>query len=158
MAKEAAGHTAKDIMTSPVLTITRDRSVAEAVKVLLEKQIGALPVVDADGKYAGIVTERTLLPHEEGVPFLRGTVLVFLGQFVSGDQNIEKALEEARDRKVSDVMAKHVPTVTEDTPVSDIAAKMIHQHVHHIPVLRAGKVVGIISRHDLLRVMAGLPG
>lgn len=158
MAKGAAGHTAKDIMTSPVLTVTRDKSVAEAVKVLLEKQIGALPVVDADGKYAGIVTERTLLPHEEGVPFLRGTVLVFLGQFVSGDQDIEKALEEARDRKVADVMAKHVPTVTEDTPVSDIAAKMIHQHVHHITVLRAGKVVGIVSRHDLLRIMAGLPG
>lgn len=155
MATKPAARTAKDIMTSPVLTISKDRSVAEAVKVLLEKQIGALPVVDEDGKYAGIVTERTLLPHEEGVPFLRGTVLVFLGQFVSADQDIEKALEEARDRKVAEVMAKHVPTVTEETPVSDVAAKMIHQHVHHVPVLRAGKVAGIISRHDLLRVIAG---
>ncbi|MSQ08330.1 MAG: CBS domain-containing protein [Dehalococcoidia bacterium] len=157
MAKETAGHTVKDIMTSPVLTIGRDKSVADAVKILLEHQIGGLPVVGADGKYLGMVTERTLLPHEEGLPFKRGTLLVFLGQFVKGDQEIEKVLREARDRKVADVMARHVPTATEETPVSDVAARMIHQNVHHIPVLRAGNVVGIVSRHDLLRVMAGLP-
>jgi CBS domain-containing protein len=144
-------------MSSPVTTIGKDITVAEAVQIMLSKQIGALPVIGPDGRYLGIVTERTLLPYEEGIPFFRGTVLAFLGQFVSADQDIEKVLEEARSRKVTDVMAKKVPTATEDTSVSEIAARMIREHVHHMPVLRGGAVVGLISRHDLLRVMAGLP-
>jgi CBS domain-containing protein len=152
-----AGHRAKDIMSSPALTIGKDESVAAAAKLMLEKNVGALPVVGAEGKYLGMVTERTLIPHEENAPFLRRPVLVYLGQFVGRDEEIEQAIADAKTRKVSDLMSKRMPTVVEGTPVSELAAKMIRGNVHHLPVLRDGKVVGIVSRHDLLRVMAGPP-
>lgn len=155
MPSAPAGHRAKDIMSSPVLTIGKDEIVAAAAKLMLEKNVGALPVVRADGKYLGMVTERTLVPHEEKAPFLHRPVLVYMGQFVGRDEEIEQAIAEAKVRKVAEVMSKQVPAVAEDTPVSELAAKMIHGNVHHLPVLRDGKVVGIVSRHDLLRVMAG---
>ncbi len=157
MPSAPAGHRAKDIMSSPALTIGKDESVAAAAKLMLEKNVGALPVVGADGKYLGMVTERTLIPHEENAPFLHRPVLVYMGQFVGRDEEIEQAIAEAKSKNVSELMSKRVPTVAENTPVSELAAKMIHQNVHHLPVLRDGRVVGIVSRHDLLRVMAGSP-
>lgn len=155
MPSTPAGHRAKDIMSSPALTIGKDESVAAAAKLMLEKNVGALPVVGADGKYLGMVTERTLIPHEENAPFFHRPVLVHMGQFVGRDEEIEQAIAEAKSKKVSELMSKSVPTVAENTPVSELAAKMIRRNVHHLPVLRDGRVVGIVSRHDLLRVMAG---
>lgn len=145
---------ASDIMTSPVITVTGDTPVREAAKLMIEKNIGCVAVVDAEGRLEGLMTERRFMPEQVAVPFMRGTLLQLLGEWVDSS-SLEEAIAGFRGQRVDDVMARDVPTATEDALLGDLAEIMVHKEVHHVPILRDGVAVGIVSRHDMLRAFTG---
>ena len=145
---------AGDIMTSPVVTIGPNVTVGEAASLMLERGFGGVPVVDESDEYLGIVTENWFMPQESGYPLMRGTTFSLLGEWMGDPGNIEEAMERARSARVGEVLQPGHPVVDAATPVGDIASTMIKEHVHHMPVLQDGKVVGMVSRHDFLKIFS----
>ena len=144
---------AGEIMSSPVVTATGNPMVRDAAKLLLEKRIGCLVVVDAEGRFRGLMSERCFMPEEVAIPYMRETSLQLLGEWVDSG-SLEAAIGDFRTRSVEDVMVTDVPTAAEDTLLGDLADMMVRNQVHHVPILRDGVAVGIVSRHDLLRMFA----
>lgn len=141
---------ASDIMSSPVITVTGGTTVSYAARLMLEKNIGCVVVVDEDGHFQGLMSERLFMPEEAAVPFMRGTSLQLLGEWVDSG-SIEEAIAGYRGKRVEEVMVRDVTTAEEDTLLGDLAEIMVRNALHHVPILRAGVVVGIVSRHDMLR-------
>ena len=138
---------AGDIMTAGAATVRIDATVAHAARTMLEHRVSGLPVVDAAGKLAGIVTERDLLRRAEiGTEKHRpGWVELWLSPQASADEYVR-----ARTRKVSDVMSTDVVTVGPETPLDEVISLMERKGFKRLPVVREGKIVGIISRANFL--------
>ena len=145
---------ASEIMTSPVVTITGGKLVSEAAAQMIEKNIGSLAVVDADGQFIGLLSESRYLPEESALPYLRQSVLRILGSELGDPENIEEVIHDTRNTPVGDAMQTDMKTIDPDTHLADVAKLMMSQGIHHLPVLVDGKAVGMISRHDLLRLFA----
>jgi CBS domain-containing protein len=142
----------RSIMSSPPITVTEADSLESAARKMLDAGIGCLPVVGADGKIVGIVTESSFTARNKGVPFSTFRAPQLLGRWISGD-GVEKIYEEARSTPVSEIMSKPVVTVNEDDGVTRAVELMLKHDVNRLPVVRDGKPVGIVARHDLLRMM-----
>ena len=145
---------ASEIMTSPVVTIAADKPVSEAASLMLAKNIGSVVVVDADGQFTGLLSESKYLPEESVLPYLRQSVLRILGSELGDPENIEEVIRDTRNTLVDDAMQKDVKTVGPETHLAVIAKLMFGSGAHHVPVVEGGKPVGMISRHDLLRLFA----
>ena len=154
MARDKTGYVAKDIMSSPVVTAGPDATVGDACQTMLERGFGALPIAEEDGKYVGLVTENWFMPRPTGIPMMRGTTLSLLGKLVGDPENLEETVQRVKSIRVGDVIEPNPPVAAEDTPVGEIAATMATKNVHHVPILRGDKVVGMVSRHDLLKIFA----
>lgn len=140
-------------MTKPVTTIEPDATIVEAANVMLRQHISGLPVVDAAGTLVGIVSQGDFLRRSEiGTGRRRGRWLKFL--LGSGRSAIEFVHEHGR--KISEIMSPAPVTVTEDTPLADIADLMEKRNVKRLPVVRGGKLVGIVTRTNLLQAVADL--
>ncbi len=145
---------AKDVMTTTVVTVPPDARVEHIAALLLEQSISGVPVVDADGRLLGIVTEGDLMRRPEiGTERHRGWWLRLFG-----DER-ERASEYARAHgsQAADVMTRNVVTVREETSVGEIARLLEEHRVKRVPVVRGDKVVGIVSRANLLQVLAARP-
>lgn len=132
---------AREIMTSPVLTVEPDTAVKDAVRLLDRHDITALPVVDEEGRLIGIVSEADLLQ----------------GELIQDPRAHARPTEPAHDQgtvSVSDVMTERVHTVREGADAADIARLMLETGVKSIPVVRGRQVVGVVSRRDLIRTLA----
>ncbi|MDA0232025.1 MAG: CBS domain-containing protein [Chloroflexi bacterium] len=144
--------TAGEVMTSPVITVRSDVTVSEAANLMLVNQVGSVIVLDENGHFAGLFTERMLLPKEALVPFMRGKAFRVLGREVGDFENIEETMAEVRSLKLSEVMNTSARPVSRDTHIADVVERMVSDEVHHVCVVEDRKPVGIISRHDLLRL------
>jgi CBS domain-containing protein len=142
----------KEIMSQPVVTIPVTASLADAAKVMLERGIGCLPVVAESGELVGLITESSFAAKSVGVPFSTFRAPQVLGKWLSPD-DLEKIYESARSTPVADVMVRSVVTITEDEPVASAVELMLKHDINRLPVVRDGVPVGIIARHDLLRMM-----
>ncbi|MDR3639036.1 MAG: CBS domain-containing protein [Isosphaeraceae bacterium] len=143
-------------MTQPVLTVRPETSLADVARTLVENRIGCLPVVNEAGKMCGIVTETDFAAKERGVPFS----LLVLPQVFSPampPEAVERVRQEAGTTLAREIMISEVITAAEDTPVEEMARQMLRYDIDHIPVLRDGAPVGIVSRHDFLRMIVGAP-
>ena len=142
---------AQDIMTRNVVTTTPEATVGEVATLLVERHISAVPVIDAAGKLVGIVSEGDLVRRPEIAGERRASWWLTL----FSDQ-----AERARDyvkthgRNVAEIMTRNVVTVSETAPISEIARLLESKRIKRVPVTREGKVVGIVSRADLLRALA----
>ncbi len=145
--------TAREIMSSPVITISEDATVAEAATLMLKHRIGALIVIDADGMFAGLVSERQFLPVEVIIPYMRGRAFRLLGKEIADMENLEETMAGVGSTKIGDVMAEGVHTDVEDTHAADLAEFMITENHRHSPILRNGRPVGMVSRHDFMRIL-----
>ncbi|MBP2227839.1 CBS-domain-containing membrane protein [Azospirillum agricola] len=140
-----------DVMTSPVLTVGPGASVEEAVALMIGKRISGIPVVEADGRLAGIVTEGDFLRRVEcGTERQRPRWL----EFLVGPGKIADEYIHTHGRRVEDVMTRKVVTVDEDADLGAAVALMEEHRVKRLPVLRDGRIVGVVSRSDLLRTLA----
>ncbi|KGQ20868.1 CBS domain-containing protein [Thermus filiformis] len=141
---------AKDVMVSPVVTISEEASLEEAARRMLENHIGSLLVVDREGRLVGIVTETDFL-KERGIPFSTFRAPLLLGRFLDGD-GLERVFQEARSTRVSEIMTHPVHAVRPEAPLREVLDLMLTYDINHVPVVdEEGRPVGIISRFDLLR-------
>ena len=142
----------REIMSGPVVTVREDTPMLEVARLMIERRIGGVPVVRRDGSLVGIVTESVFSATEGAVPFSLLRLPQVFGRWLSRD-NLERVYDEARAIKAAEVMTRSVATTAEDDPVEAAAKKMCEARVHRLPVLRDGVPVGMVARHDLLRVM-----
>jgi CBS domain-containing protein len=150
---------AMDIMTAEVITVAPTTSVQEVAKLLSERGISGVPVVDGDNQVVGIISEGDLLHRAE-----TGTERVrderrrswWLDSLAS---NLARDYVKAHARTAQDVMTREVVSVYETTPLTDVATLLETKRIKRVPVLRAGKLVGIVSRANLVRAVAaaGVP-
>jgi CBS domain-containing protein len=143
----------KQVMSQPAIVVREDSTLEEIARTMLERNIGSVPVVDQQGKISGVITESDFTAKEKGVPFSTFRAPQLFGQWM--DRGVIEALyEKARNLKAKEIMSHDVVTVTEDQPVDDALALLLKHGIHHLPVVRDQVPVGVISRHDLLRIMA----
>jgi CBS domain-containing protein len=145
---------ASDIMTMGVTTVRPDTTIEHAARVMLEHRISGLPVVNAQGKLLGIVTERDLLRREEiGTARHRPS---WLEIWLSRRQLAQEYAQE-HGRQVEHVMTRDVASVGPDTSVSEIVDLMEKRGIKRLPVVGDGKVIGIVSRSNLLLALSRRP-
>ena len=144
---------ASQIMTSQVVTISPQASIIEAANAMIDHHVSGLPVVDGDGRLVGIISEGDFIRRAElGTQHKRGRWLrMLLGPGTCADDFVHE-----HGRKVGEVMTHHPQTIAEDTPVETIVRTMEKHHVKRLPVMRGDKLVGIVTRKNLLRAVAEL--
>ena len=142
---------AKDIMTTPVVSVAPETGVLEVARLLLERHISAVPVIKSDGRLVGIVSEGDFLRRAEGDSRRHGSWWLRL---LSDSGTNAADYVKTHGRSAADVMTRDVVTVTPDVPAGDIAHLLETKRIKRVPVLRDGIVVGIVSRADLLRGFA----
>ncbi len=141
---------ASDVMTRGVVCIGPEATVLEAARMLLGERVSALPVVDADGRILGIVSEADLIRREEIGSAKRRSW--WSAALTDGD-HLASDYIKAHGRLVRDVMTKDVATASEDTPLGEIAEAMDKRRVKRLPITRDGRIVGIVSRANLLQAL-----
>ena len=141
---------AKDVMTANVVSVSEDMPVHELVGLLLKYRISAVPVVDGAGKVVGIVSEGDLLRPEgasrAGARRPWWLEAVFAGRTV--------AYEKAHGRTAGAIMTRNVVTADEDMPLNQIAELLERRHIKRVPVVKDGRLTGIVSRANLLHGLA----
>ena len=146
----------RDVMTSAVVTLAPERSVAEAADVLAEQGVGAIPVVDGSGRLLGLLRDEDLIVSEARVHV--PTFISFLGASIplpGQMEHLEEELHKVAGANVGDVMDDDPPTVGADDSLEDLATLMHDRDVSHVPVLDDdGRVVGIVARGDIVRFIA----
>lgn len=144
---------AMDVMTRDVVSIGPDASVLEAVRLMLQHKISGLPVVDAAGNLRGVVTEGDFLRRTETGTQRKRSRFV---EILLGPGRLAEDYTRASGRKVGEVMTPDVYTVTEDAPLERVVHLMERRRIKRVPVVRGGKVIGIITRANLMRAVATL--
>ncbi len=145
---------ARDIMTRDVTTVSADATVAELGRLFIEKQISGAPVVDAGGRLLGIVTENDLISKNSRLHI--PTVLRLFDAFIPlGTSKLEGELRKMTASTVGEICVKKVVTVSEETGIDEIATIMNEKRIHLLPVVKEGKIVGIIGKKDFIRGIAG---
>lgn len=143
----------KDAMTRPVVTVEPTETVAHAVRLMLQKRISGLPVVDKTGRLVGMVTEGDFLRRAEtGTQRHRSRWL----QFLLGPGQLADEYTRAHGRTVSEVMTADPVSVAEDVPLEEVVGLMEKHRIKRLPVIRKEKVVGLVSRANLLHALAGV--
>lgn len=136
----------KDIMAKEVIGILPDILVKDAAKFLFEKEISGLPVIDKEGHLLGMFTEKDLVKN--ALP----SYVKKVGSFVYGDAHSTiKKISNLVGMKVKDIMRKEVVTIDEDAPLVEAARLMFTERARRIPVIKNGKVIGIIARCDVIK-------
>jgi CBS domain-containing protein len=142
---------AHQIMTRSVITIAPDATILEAARTMLQHHVSGLPVVDATGKLLGIVSEGDFIRRSEiGTPRKRGRWLKVL----LGDSAVDYVREHGR--RVSDVMTSDPITVREDATLEEIVDAMETNGVKRLPVMKEDRLVGLVSRANLMQAVASL--
>lgn len=143
----------KDIMERDVVTIGPDATVHELVVLMGERDVGGVPVVDDDGRLVGIVTEGDLVVEDADLRMPH--YIQVLGEIVylGGQKRFEEQLKKMVGNIVADVMTKNVLTVAPNDPASEAANIMVAKKVNRIPVVEGGNLVGIVARHDIIRML-----
>ena len=142
---------AQQIMTRAVVTVTPDSTILEAADIMLKHHVSGLPVVDAAGKLVGIVSEGDFIRRSEiGTQRKRSRWLKFL----MGTDATQYVREHGR--KVSEVMTRDPLTIAEEATLEEIVNAMEANGIKRMPVMRDGKLVGIVSRANLLHAVASL--
>jgi CBS domain-containing protein len=145
---------ARDIMTKKVITVSPETLVSDLAKTLAGKNIGGVPVVDADGRLVGIVTQSDLVERVQELKLPPAINILDFHVYLQIPSHLFRKVEKMLGATVADVMSPKPLTVSPETPVPQIAALMAEQKVHTLPVLEQGKIVGIIGKMDLVRAVA----
>jgi CBS domain-containing protein len=141
---------ARDVMTTDVLTVGPEMSIADTAKLMLARHISGVPVIDGSGLLAGIITEGDLMRRAELVTARRPWWLAL----ASRPEERAMAYVKAHGLKVKDVMTKKVVAIDEHDPLDRIAMIFEEQGIKRAPVMRNGKMIGIVSRANLLQGLA----
>lgn len=145
--------TAKDIMTRSVVTIRPDADITEAARILLEKQINGLPVVDAQDKLVGILCQSDLVRMQKNLPL--PSLFTLWDGFVplSSSALLETEVKRIAASKVADAMTTQVTAISPDMGLDEIAALMVDKKLYTLPVMDNGTLVGVVGKKDILQTL-----
>jgi CBS domain-containing protein len=142
-----------EVMESNVVSVRPDTAVSDVAKILLSHRFSAVPVLDENSKLVGIVSEGDLIRRvETGTERHRAWWL----EVLTSGEKLATDYVKSHARYAGEIMTRPVVTVEEGTTLAEIAKLFEHHNIKRVPVVRGGKVVGIVSRADLLRVLASL--
>lgn len=146
--------TAKEIMTRDVITVRRDTPVTEIARIMAENGISGVPVVDEQDCLVGMVSEEDLLLKHKKLKAPHR--LALFGLWVVPDESVAEAYKSARGGATAeDVMTRDVITFHEEDSVDRIAKVMVEKKINRVPIMRGCKMVGIVTRADIIRSIAG---
>ncbi len=147
---------AKDIMTRAVITVSPDMEIVHAAKILLENRINGAPVMDETGKLVGILCQSDLIAQQKKLPI--PSFFTFLDGLIplTSMKQIEKEVQKIAAVTVAQAMTLNPVTVQPDTGIEAVAALMVDQNFHTIPVVDAGVLLGIVGKEDILKTL--MPG
>ena len=144
---------ASDIMTPGVISADPDATVLEAARYMLQHHISGLPIIDKTGNLVGIVSEGDFLRRRETSTDRKRSRWL---DFLMGPGKMAAEYTRTHGRKVSEVMTTEVHTVTEDTPIEKIVELMERRRIKRVPVLQGNKVIGIVTRANLMHAVVSL--
>ena len=141
------------VMTTQIITVTKETSVRDLATLFTTHRVGSVPVVDGSGNLIGIVTETDLIGQDKSLHIPTVISLFDWVIYLESDKKFEKELKKVTGQTVGDIFTEDVQTVTSGDPVSKAADIMTEQRVNAVPVVDGRKLVGIVSRIDLIRTM-----
>jgi len=145
----------KDIMTKDVVTVTKETTVMELAKIFAERHLSSLPVVDQNGELIGIVTETDLVEQDKNLHIPTVISIFDWVIYLESDKKFEKELKKMTGRTVGDIYSADAVTVSPDSSIADVADLLSSRKINALPVVEGNKLIGIVSRIDLIRSMAG---
>jgi CBS domain-containing protein len=143
----------KDIMTREIITVSPETEIVSAAKILLEKRINGLPVIDSSGRLAGVLCQSDLVAQQKNIPI--PSVFTLLESYVPLTliKRIDKEVEKIAALKVEQAMTSNPVTVSPETDIADVAKLMVDKKYHTLPVVEGDKVVGIVGKEDVLKTL-----
>ena len=149
--------TAKEIMTTDVITLTPETDIGRAAQLLLDKGINGAPVLDDEGRVVGILCQSDLVAQQKRLPM--PTVFTLLDSYISlsSSKQIEKEVRKIAALTVAEAMTPDPVTVQSDTTLETIAGLMVDSGFHTLPVVDQGTLVGIIGKEDVLKTLLSAP-
>jgi CBS domain-containing protein len=142
-----------DIMTLNPITVSPDTEIIKAAELLLQKRINGLPVVDNAGKLVGIICQSDLIAQQKKIPL--PSFFTFLDGFITTTsyKQVEKQAEKIAASVVSQAMTRNPVTVNPDTTIETIAALMVDNGFHTLPVVENNTLIGIVGKEDILKTL-----
>ena len=146
--------TAKDIMTTEVITVHRDLAVEKLAEIFWENRISGAPVINDTGDIVAVVTENDLIDQNKKVHI--PTMISILDSVIMLEKadRIEKEIRKMTGTTVADICSDTLVSVTADTSLDELATIMAEKQVHTLPVISEGKLVGVVGKSDIIKTMA----
>ena len=147
-----------DIMSRDVVTATLRTPVAEIARLMADRGISGVPVVDATGRILGVVTDHDLIIRNAPIdpppylPLLEGRIPL------ETPRHFERRLRHVAGSEAADIMTGEVVSIAPEAEIEALAALMVRKRLHVVPVVVADRLVGVVTRADVLRFMAGSVG
>ena len=144
-----------DVMVRDVVTARPDTDVADAIKLMAERDVSAIPVLDIAGNLVGVLSEADLMHRVEiGTEKRRP----WWSEALTGASTLASEFAKSHGKKVGEVMTSGVISVSEDTPLSEIAAVLERNGIKRVPVIKDVRLVGVVSRSNLIQALASVVG
>ena len=147
---------AKDIMTENPVTVNPETEIGQAAKLLIEKGINGLPVIDKSGKLVGIICQSDLIAQQKKIQ-IPSVFTLLDGLIPLGSMSrFEKEVQKISAATVAHAMIPDPVSVGQDASVEEIAGLMVDRNLHTLPVIEGDKVIGVIGKEDLLRTLVSV--
>lgn len=143
----------KDIMTTDVISVSLETEIVQAARIMVEKRINGLPVLDDKGRVVGILCQSDLVAQQKSVPIPSLFSLMDGFMPLTSLKRIEKEVEKIAALTVSQAMTPKPVTVTPDTGIEEVASLMVDRNFHTLPVVKDEKLVGIVGKEDILKTL-----
>ncbi len=146
--------TARDIMSTDIITVTPETEIAQAARLLLDNRINGLPVVDTQGRLVGIVCQSDLIVQQKRVRV--PSLFTFLDGYITltSTRHFEREVEKIAASQVRQAMTPDPASVSPDTAIEDMATLMVEKNYHTLPVVADdGRLVGVVGKEDMLRTI-----
>ena len=145
--------TVKDIMTSSPVTVTPETPLQDAIKILVEQEVGGLPVLDPEGELVGILTQTDLMWRETGLETPPYIMLLDSVIYLQNPLRHQEEVHKVLGQTVGEVMSKQVVTINAEQSIKEAAILMHDKKVKQLPVIEESKLVGIVTQSDILKTM-----
>ena len=142
-----------EIMTTEVITVGPETRVTEAAQILLKNHINGLPVVDENRKLVGIICQSDLISQQKQLPL--PTVFTLFEGFIplQSTKQLEKEAQKISATAVKHAMTAKPTSISPDSDLEELAELMVNKNFHTIPVVKDGKLVGIVGKEDVLKTL-----
>lgn len=143
----------KEIMSDNPITVSGGMEIIKAAKILLDRRINGMPVVDEAGKVVGILCQSDIIAQQKKIPV--PSLFSFLDGYISlsSAKSLEKAVRKIAATTVADAMTPNPVTVGPDSSIETVAALMVDHNLHTLPVVEKGVLVGVVGKEDILRTL-----